>query len=74
MLDHDRHIRFEHRRVIGIAGNRSRILEVVEAQMQRAARRNSDVVGSDRFAVREKDGDPDVRVLVAGIQQARGLV
>ncbi len=34
-----------------------RILEIVEAQMQRAARRDGDPIGTDRLAIGEKDRD-----------------
>jgi len=56
MLHDNRHIGFKHRRIGRVAWNRPRIFEIVEAQMQRAARGNRDPIGTDGLAIGEKDG------------------
>jgi hypothetical protein len=74
MLNDDRLVGFEHRRIIGIARNGSGILEVVETQMKCTARRDDHMERSEGLAIREKNRDGDVRLLVAGIEDARGFV
>lgn len=74
MLHHDRHIRFEHGGMVGIAWHRLRVVEIIEAQVQGAARRHRYLIRPDRFLVGEEQGDDDVRVAVAGVEDAGGLV
>jgi len=42
--------------------------------MQGAARRDRDPIGTDRFAVGKKYRESHMRILVGGIEDARGLV
>src|SRR5690554_1933627 len=74
VLHHYRPVGFDQRSEVGVARQWLRILEVVEAQVQRAARGNRYPVGADRFAVGEVQGDGHVCVVVAGVEEARGLV
>ena len=48
--------------------------KMVEAQMQGAACRHRDPVGTDRIAVGEENSERDMRVAAAGIEKASGLV
>ena len=57
VLHDDRHVGLEHRRIVGVARDRRRVVEIVEAQMQRAPRRDRDPIRADRLAIGEKDGD-----------------
>src|ERR1043165_9249922 len=61
-------------RVVGGARDRLGIGEVVEADVLRAPRRHGQAVRPGRLAIGEVDGDLDVRVGVAGVEDARGLV
>src|SRR5262249_55676018 len=62
------------RRVVGVARNRTRIVEIVEAKMQCAARRHGEPVWPDRFAIGEEDRDRHMRVAIGGVEDAGGLV
>ena len=73
VAQHDRDIGFEHRGIIG-ARNRRGILQIVETQMQCAARRHSEVTRTDRFAINKKHRDTCARVTIAGIEDARGFM
>ena len=70
MLNDDRNIRLEHRRKVGVARNRRRFREIVKAQMQRAPGRHRNPVGADRIAVGEEDGERNMRVAAAGVEDA----
>ena len=74
VLHDDRHVRFEHRGVVGIARDRRGIVEIVKAQMQGAASRNRQAVGTDRLAISEKNRDCHMRVIIARIEDAGGFV
>ena len=74
MLHDDRNVRFEHRGVVGVARDRLRVVEIVEAQVQRASGGDGHAVGADRLPVGEEDGDGNARVLLAGVEDAGGLV
>src|SRR5689334_11546559 len=74
MLYDDRHARFDHRGIIGIARHWGRIFEVVEAHMPRPTRRHRHAVRPDRLPVGEIDRDGDLRVRVARVEQTSGLV
>jgi hypothetical protein len=74
VLHNDRHIRFEHRGKVGIPRHGGRFAEIVETQMQRAPRRNGHPIRADRLAIGEKDRNVDMRLVIAGIENARGLV
>jgi hypothetical protein len=71
MLNDDGHARFDQGRVGRIARNALRLDEIVEAQMQRAARAQRESIRSRRFPILEKDQDGDVGMLVREIEQAR---
>src|SRR5262245_35004906 len=73
VLQHDRHVRLEHRRVVGIARDRLRILEIVEAQMKGAARRHRESI-DHRLAIREINRQRDLCLLVGGVQDAGRLM
>jgi hypothetical protein len=60
--------------VCGVARDRARVVEIVEAQVQRAARGNRDAIGTDRLVVGEEYGNFHVSVAIAGVEDARGLV
>src|SRR5262249_17785070 len=47
---------------------------VVEPQMERAASRNQDVIGTGGLPIGEVHGDEDPGVAVARVQETRGLV
>src|SRR6516164_2774216 len=74
VLHDDRNVRFEHRGVVGVARDRLRVVEIVEAQMQRAPGGDGHAVRADRLPVGEEDGNGDARVLLAGVEDAGGLV
>ena len=59
---------------IRIARDGLRIAQIVEALMQRAARRHHKAIGPDRISIGEKDGQRDMRLAVARVQYAGGLV
>ena len=42
---------FEHRSIVGVARQRLRIDQIVEAKMQGAARPDGDPIGPDRLAI-----------------------
>jgi hypothetical protein len=50
------------------------IVEIVKAQMQGAASRNRQAVGTDRLASSEKNRDCHMRVIIARIEDAGGFV
>ena len=58
----------------GAAWHLRRILQVVEAQVAGASCWHGDPVGTDRIAVLEVEGQRDMRVLVARIEDAAGFV
>src|SRR5262249_8310485 len=68
------HVRLENRGIVGVARDRLGIVEVVETQVQRAPGSDGDAVGADRLPVGEEDGDRDMRIAVAGVDDAGGLV
>jgi hypothetical protein len=74
MLHDDGDVRFEYRRVVGVARNRVRLFEIVETQVERAPGGNRHAIGTDRLAVGKKDCDRDVRIAIPGVENARGLV
>ena len=65
---------FDDRRIIGVERHRFGIAQIVEPQVQRPARRNADAIGAHRLAIGEVQRDRDLRVLVARIEDAGGLV
>ncbi len=73
VLDDDRHVRLEDRREIGIARNDLRVLQIVEAQVQRAPRSDGNTV-NHRLAVGEKHRNGNAGFLIAGVEDARRLV
>ena len=74
VLNHDRHVRFKNRRIIGVARNDRRLFKIIEAQMQRAPRSDCNPIRADRLAIGQEYGDRDVRVPIAGIEDAGGLM
>ena len=65
---------FEDRRISRCRAESARVVEIVEAQMQRAARRDRHPIGPDRLAIGEEHRDPNLRVAVAGVEDAGRLV
>lgn len=74
MLHHDRHVADQDRGIVRVARHGLGILEIVEAQMQRAPRTQFRDIGAGRLAVGEVDRDLHPRRPVAGIQNAGRLV
>jgi hypothetical protein len=74
MLYHDRHIRLDHARIVRINRDGTRIVEIVEALMFGASGSHGDAVGTDGLAVREKNRDFYMRILVRRIEEAHRLV
>src|SRR5579885_914743 len=74
VLNDDGDIRFDQAGVIGVPWDRFGIVEFVEAQVPCSPRRKRQRVRSRRVALAIKDGDPDVRIAVGCVQQARCLV
>jgi hypothetical protein len=74
VLNDDRDVRFEHRRIIGIPRNGSGIFQIIETQMQCTPWRDCHVERTNGLAIRKKYSEGDVRLFVTGIENARGLV
>ena len=74
MLGHDRHVGFEQRGIIGVARDWLRLVQIVEAQMQRSARRDRDAKWANRLAIGKVDGDGYVGVALSGVKDAGRLV
>ncbi len=70
MLNDDRHIRLEHRGVVGVAWDGRWILKIVESQMQRSLRSYRYAIRSYGLPIREEDGNANVCILVAGVEDA----
>src|SRR5207244_9995983 len=64
----------EYRGIWCVARDRCRAVEIVEPQVQRAARLDSDKVRADRFAIGEEHGDADMRGYVTRVENAGGLM
>jgi len=50
------------------------LFEIIETQKQRAPRRDCNAIRSDWLPIGEEYGDVDVRFLIAGVEDAGGLV
>src|SRR3954462_1345961 len=74
VLDHDGNVGSDDARVIRTAGDGFRVAQVVEAQVQRAARRHDQAIGTGRLAVGEIERDANLRLGVARVEDAGGLV
>lgn len=74
VLNDDGDIELDDRGVVRVARHRSRVSEVVEPQVQRAACRDDDQVGTDRVPVGKMNRDLDPRIVTAGIEKAGGFV
>src|SRR5579872_4981207 len=74
MLNHDGNVRLDRARIIRSSRDRSRIFQVVEAQVLRSPRLDIDPIRPDRIAVREVDRDFHVRLLLGRVQQAHSFV
>src|SRR5579883_2375283 len=61
VLNDDRYIGLEYRRIGNIARHRFWIVQIVEFEMQGAARADGDEIRPDRFAIGEENGDANVR-------------
>jgi hypothetical protein len=74
VLYDDRNVGLEDRGIVGIARNRLRIIQIVEAQMQRVLASDGDAIRADRLPVGEKNSNGHMRVTLAGVENAGGLV
>src|SRR6516162_905623 len=74
VLHDDGDVGFEYRSIVGVARDRLRVVEIVEAQVQRAACGDGHAVRADRLPVGEENRDRDARVALSGIENAGGLV
>ena len=72
MLHDDRDVGFEYRGIVGVARDRLRVVEIIEAQVQRAAGGDGHAVRADRLPVGEENRDRDARVALPGIENAGG--
>jgi hypothetical protein len=62
VLHDNRNVGLEDRGVVGVARHRRGILEIIEAQMERPPRAHRHIVGADRLAIGERDGDLDLGI------------
>jgi len=74
VLHDDRLVGFDEGSEAGAARYRRRILQVIEAQVTSASCRHGDPVGAHGISVFEVEGQGDMRVLVAGIEDTAGFV
>src|SRR5690606_15752839 len=74
VLHDDRLVGLDDAGEVRVRGHGLRRVQVVEAQVQRAARRHRYAVWPHGFAVGEVERDLDLRVAVAGIEHAGRLV
>src|SRR5262245_32339119 len=74
VLHDDGDVGFEYRGIVGVARDRLRVVEIVEAQVQRAAGGDGHAVRADRLPVGEENRDRDARVALPGIENAGGLM
>src|SRR5215475_12845736 len=74
VLHDDRNVGFEYRGIVGVARDRLRVVEIIEAQVQRAAGGDGHAVRAGRLAVGEENGNRDARLALPGVENASGLV
>ncbi len=74
MLHHDGHIAYDHAGKRSVRSDGLRIVEIVEAQMTAASRRNFEAIRSDRIFRLIIQSDFDVRGMIASIQNAYGFM
>jgi hypothetical protein len=73
MLHDDRHIRFDHTRIVRPAWNDLRVGEIVKANVPRAFGRYRDAIGTNRLSIRIEHGYLNLCVTIGHIKQACGL-
>src|SRR5215216_265886 len=74
VLHHDRYVRLEHRGIVGVERDWLGVFQIVEAQMKGPPRRDDDPVRTCRVPVGEIDGEGDLGLAIAGIQDACRLM
>jgi hypothetical protein len=74
VLDHDWLVALDEHRIVRTPRDGLRVVEIVEADVAGPLRWYGDVIRADRIAVGEVDGDRDVGVLGAGVEEAGGFV
>src|ERR1043166_405132 len=74
MLDNDRYIGLDQRRIIGVARYRRRVGQVVESEMKRSACLYRHEVRAERLAIGEEHCQRDVRIERRRVEKAGGLM
>jgi hypothetical protein len=74
VLDDDRHVGLDHGRIRGIAGTGSGSVRSVEAKVLRTPCRQTDSIGSYRFAFLDIESDQNFGIAIGRVQQTGILV